>query len=170
MQAMDGPRRATLSDVDRVMTRLNPVIAWLLRSRVHRLLSWGLMLVTVTGRRTGRRYTIPVGYQQDGAGITVLVSKAPRKQWWRNYLEPAPIELYVRGRALAGVARVLEPGSEEFRRAIDSTLRRVPGLGRQFDIAYDRTAGLTAAQARIVARSSAVVRIDLEAATPPAAG
>ena len=66
-------------DVDRLMTRLNPAVVWVLRSRLHGLLSWGLMLVTVTGRRTGRTYTIPVGYQRDREAITVLVSKPSRK-------------------------------------------------------------------------------------------
>jgi deazaflavin-dependent oxidoreductase (nitroreductase family) len=150
-----------VTDVDRVMTRLNPVVAWILRSPLHPLLSWGLMLVTVTGRRSGRRYTIPVGYQQDGTAITVLVSKAPRKQWWRNYREPAPVDLWLRGEARTGRARVVPADSEEFRRAIDATMRRIPGLGRQFGVAYDRAVGLTAAQAGVVAQSGAVVRVDL---------
>src|SRR5206468_12338216 len=71
--------RTWLVDLDRLMTRLNPVVAWLLRSPLHPLLSGALMLLQVTGRRTGRRYWIPVGYQRDGSTITVLVSRARRK-------------------------------------------------------------------------------------------
>src|SRR5262249_11219572 len=86
-------------DIDRVMQRLNPVVAWLLRSPLHPLLDWGLMLVTVTGRRSGRVYTIPVGYQRDGDGLVVLVSKPSRKQWWRNYRDRRPIGVVLQGRA-----------------------------------------------------------------------
>jgi hypothetical protein len=39
----------------------------------------------VTGRRSGVRYTIPVGYRRRGDVLDALVSKAPTKQWWRNY-------------------------------------------------------------------------------------
>jgi hypothetical protein len=154
--------RARAMDADRLMTRLNPAIAWVLRSPLHPLLSWGLMLVTVSGRRTGRVYTIPVGYQRDGDALTVLVSKPSRKQWWRNYRERRPIEVHVRGRRLAAHALVVAPGSTAFRDAIERTLRRLPMLGRQFGIAYDPRVGLTDAQARTVAASAAVVRIEAD--------
>jgi hypothetical protein len=150
-------------DIDRVMQRLNPVVAWLLRSPLHRLLDWGLMLVTVTGRRSGRVYTIPVGYQRDGDALVVLVSKPSRKQWWRNYRERRPIGVWTRGRAARGHAVVVAPGSPAFRDAIERTLRRVPGLGRQFGITYDRRIGLTSAQLDAVAHAAVVVRIELDA-------
>lgn len=149
-------------DYDRIMTRLNPAIVWILRSPLHPLLSVGLMLITVTGRRTGRRYTIPVGYQRHGDEITVLISKARRKRWWRNYLEPRPVELHVRGRALQGEARVLPGSSEEFRAAMDGTFRRLPFMGRQFGIDYDRHAGLSDDQWRTVAAEGAVVKIAID--------
>ncbi len=146
-------------DFDRVMTRLNPAIGWLLRSPLHGLLSWGLMLITVTGRRTGRRYTIPVGYQPYGESLTVLVSKARRKSWWRNYLEPAPVELQLRGQTVEGWAQVVPGSSDEFRRAMDSIFRRLPFMGRQFGIAYDRKTGLTDAQCQSVAENGAMVKV-----------
>src|SRR5437867_4183736 len=107
------PRRLcrNVVDIDRVMQRLNPAVAWLLRSPLHPLLGWGLMLVTVTGRRSGRIYTIPVGYQRDGAALVVLVSKPSRKQWWRNYRDRRPIGVWLRGRAAHGHAVVVAPGS-----------------------------------------------------------
>lgn len=143
------------------MQRLNPVVVWLLRSPLHPLLDWGLMLVAVTGRRTGRVYTIPVGYQRDGDALVVLVSKPSRKQWWRNYRDRGPIGVWVRGRAADGHAIVVEPRSPVFRNDIERVLRRVPGLGRQFGIAYDRRTGLTAAQLDVVAEAAVVVRIEL---------
>ena len=153
-------------DIDRVMQRLNPAVAWLLRSPLHRLLDWGLMLVTVTGRRSGRIYTIPVGYQRDGDALVVLVSRPSRKQWWRNYRERRPIGVWLRGRAAHGHAVVVAPGSPAFRAAIERTLSRVPGLGRQFAIAYDRRIGLTATQLDTVAHAAVVVRIELDADRP----
>src|SRR5262249_40862076 len=48
-------RFARVLDVDRLMTHLSPVVAWVLRSPLHVLASWGLALLHVTGRRTGRR-------------------------------------------------------------------------------------------------------------------
>ena len=146
-------------DVDRAVGRLNPALAWILRSPLHGLLSRGLMLLTVTGRRSGRRYTISVGYQRAGDTITVLASKARRKSWWRNFRTPAPVELCVRGRSLHGRARVVLPDTREFRDAIDATFQRLPWLARQFGVEYVRGRGLDEAAWHRVAEDAAVVRI-----------
>ena len=148
-------------DVDRLMRHLNPLVAWVLRSALHPVVSGGLMLLEVTGRRTGRRYWIPVGYQRDGDVITVLVSHADRKQWWRNYRQPGPVRILLRGQTVPALARVVPPGSPAFEAAIETTLRRLPALGSQFGIRYDRRAGLTVLQRRIVAATTAVVSIDV---------
>jgi deazaflavin-dependent oxidoreductase (nitroreductase family) len=149
-------------DLDRLFTRLNPTIAWVLRSPLRPLLDGWLLMLRVTGRRTGRQYWIPVGYQRNGDTLTVLVSKAPRKQWWRNYREPGRVDVLLRGRTLRGRAHVLPTDSTGFQEAIERTLGRMPGLGRQFGIRYDRRTGLTAAQRRTVAANAAVVSIELD--------
>jgi hypothetical protein len=149
-------------DLDRLFTRLNPLIAWVLRSPLHPLLDRGLLMLRVTGRRTGRQYWIPVGYQHDGRTITVLVSKAPRKRWWRNYRDPGPVDVLLRGRTLHGRAHVVPTESSTFQEAVERTLRRVPGLGRQFGIRYARRAGLTPEQRLTVAANAVVVSIDLD--------
>ena len=149
-------------DIDRLMTRLNPVVTWLLRSPVHWALSHALMLLQVTGRRTGRRYWIPVGYQRAGNTITVLVSRAPRKLWWRNFRDPAPVVMLLRGRLLHGRAVALPPDSPAFRAAVERTFERIPSLGGQFGIRYDKRTGLTASQWPGVAANGAVVSIEID--------
>jgi len=149
-------------DVDRLMTRLNPVVTWLLRSPMHGLLSRALMLLQVTGRRTGRRYWIPVGYQRAGDTITVLVSRAPRKLWWRNFREPAPVVVLLRGRLMHGKAAVLQPDSPAFRTTVERTFQRVPSLGGQFGIRYDRGVGLTTSQQEVVAANGVVLSIEVD--------
>ncbi len=148
-------------DADRIASRAKPLVAAILRSPLHPLLSFGLMLISFEGRKTGRRYTFPVGYQQNGETITVLASRARRKSWWRNFREPAPVEVLVRGRRLTGEGRVLAGDSAEFRDAVEATFRRLPRLAGQFGITYARRQGLSAEQWRTVAAEGAVVRITL---------
>ena len=62
------------------------------------------MLLTVTGRRTGRRYTIPVGYRRDGALPDALVSKARRNAGGRKARAPA-----TPGARLCRISRVPRP-------------------------------------------------------------
>ena len=151
-------------DADRVMSKLNAPVAWVSRSPLHPLLSFGLMLLTWTGRRSGRRYTIPVGYQLSGDSIRVLVSRPQRKQWWRNFREPAAVELRVRGRTLRGRARVVPSDAPEFREAIAATLRRLPVLGRQFGITSPHGSAFSEAQWRTLAAQAVLVVIALEPA------
>ncbi len=147
--------------VDAFFSRLNPLISVILRSPLHWLLSPGVMLITVTGRRSGRRYTIPVGYQRDGGVLTVMVSEARKKQWWRNYREPGPVELRLRGRKLRGEAELVPPDSEEFQSRSEHTLRRMPWLGRVFRVDYDKRAGLNDDQLKRLGEEIAVVRVTL---------
>lgn len=159
---MASPYIGRAVSVDSAISRLNPLVVAVLRSPFHWVMSAGLVLITVTGRRSGRRYTIPVGYQRDGDVLTVMVSEAARKSWWRNYREPGPVELRLRGRDTRGRAELVRPDSEAFRSLSEKTLRRAPWLGRVFGIAYDRRAGLSEEQLEALGRSIAILRIDLE--------
>lgn len=149
--------------VDDVMSRMNPLVRGVLRTPgLHWILSPFLMLVTVTGRRSGRRYTIPVGYQLRGNDVTVLVSEASKKQWWRNFAEAGPVEVWLRGRARGGEAALVpSTAGDEYRERVEYALRRVPGLGGVFGIEFDRRAGLSADQIETLAKEIAVVRIAL---------
>jgi hypothetical protein len=63
---------------------VNPLVRWLLRSRLHWLVSRRLTLISYTGRRSGRRYTIPVGYRIAGLQVTITVGSPDRKVWCRS--------------------------------------------------------------------------------------
>jgi hypothetical protein len=89
-----------------VVNRLvNPVVRGLLRSPAHGLLSGHLALLTVTGRRSGRTFTFPVGYERDGDRVTIGVDWPERKRWWRNLSDAAPVEIWLAGVRRVGTAR-----------------------------------------------------------------
>ncbi|HLY39000.1 MAG TPA: nitroreductase/quinone reductase family protein [Candidatus Binatia bacterium] len=134
----------------------------MLRSRFHWLLSRGLALITVTGRRTGRRYTIPVGYLETPDAVIVLVGDAPTKTWWRNYMQPGPIEMRLRGAHRSGRAVVVPSGTEQFRRTAEESFRRSRVIPRLFGIAFDPSGELTVEDAARLARRVAIVRIALD--------
>jgi hypothetical protein len=90
------------------MRFVNPVMSALLRSPLHGLLSRRLFLLTVTGRRSGRRFTLPLGYVPDRDGLLVISQHADQKRWWRNLRGGAPVALHLRGCRLTGRADVIE--------------------------------------------------------------
>ena len=118
----------------------NLVVVGLLRSPLHRLASGSLVLITYRGRRSGRRFTIPVMYAERGRALIILVGHAEQKRWWRNLRGGAEVELRLRGRHLRGQAEVVEgkaavdaylgryPHARLATEAADSTFVRVVGL------------------------------------------
>jgi hypothetical protein len=88
-----------------VVNRLNPVVRAVLRSPLHPLLSRRLVLITVTGRQTGRQFTFPVGYEQDDDVVTITVGWPERKRWWRNLREGGQVRLVLRGAERIGHAQ-----------------------------------------------------------------
>ena len=81
---------------------INPIVGWLLASRLHGLISFQLILVEVVGRRSGKTYKIPVSYASDSKEWVCLTLAS--NLWWRN-LEPAKVvTVHHRGRQrLAGI-------------------------------------------------------------------
>ena len=63
-----------------VVRYFNPFIRLVLGSRAHRMMSGQLMLLSFTGRRTGRSYTTPVSYVREGTDLLVPGGGA----WWKN--------------------------------------------------------------------------------------
>jgi len=83
----------------------NPLVRTILRSPAHGLLSGRLLLITVTGTRSGDQFTFPVGYRQDGDRVTIVVGWPERKRWWRNLRQASPVRLLLRGTERTGRAQ-----------------------------------------------------------------
>jgi F420H(2)-dependent quinone reductase len=84
---------------------VNPVLRTVLRSPLHGLASRRFALITYTGRRSGREYTIPTFYRDKGDEVTIAVGWPDRKVWWRNLTgDGGDVRLLIRGRELRGNA------------------------------------------------------------------
>lgn len=108
---------------------VNPLTALLLRSPLHRLMP-GVMLITVVGRQSGRRYTTPVQFVRSVDTIYVL-TRAERT-WWRNARDGAPVTLRLRGESRTGFADAFSASADVAARALTAmrgtSLER--GVGR----------------------------------------
>jgi len=83
----------------------NAIVERILRSPLHNPLSKRLLLITFTGRKSGRIYTTPTSYVQDGPDI-VLFSERNRR-WWRNLEGGAPVRVRLRGQERSGTAETV---------------------------------------------------------------
>ncbi len=104
---------------------LNVLMRAVLRSPLHGLVSKGLMLLTVTGRTSGRTFTFPVQYVQRDGEIIVLAGRAGTKSWWRNLRGPSPVRIRLRGRDLDGMA-VAVLDTQSVADSLQAYVRRFP--------------------------------------------
>jgi deazaflavin-dependent oxidoreductase (nitroreductase family) len=82
----------------------NNLINFLLHTPLRSLMG-NTMQITVTGRKSGKHYSLPVGYvEQDGF---LWVMSARDRTWWRNVRGGAPVEMYMQGETHKGTAEVL---------------------------------------------------------------
>lgn len=142
-----------------LMDRLNPlVVACLHAPGLHHLLSAGLATITSQGRRSGRRICFPVGYHDQGDAVLVMVSEAAHRSWWRNFREPWPATLRLRGQEREATGLVLSPDDAEYRRRVERSFARAAFIPRIFGIDFDAERGLSADQVEQLAATAAVVR------------
>lgn len=82
----------------------NPFMKALLRSPLHGVVSRSFLLITFTGRKSGKVYTTPVQYAERGDTVTVVTSAG--YTWWKNLRGGAPVEVRLRGQQRRGTAEV----------------------------------------------------------------
>jgi deazaflavin-dependent oxidoreductase (nitroreductase family) len=136
----------------------NPLVTWLLRSPLHGLVSKNVMLVTVTGRKSGTLITTPVNYQRDGNTLWAI-SWRDRK-WWRNLRGGADIRVLLRGRDVQGRGQVIEEDKAVSQSLFDY-YRKAPRIARYVGIGLDPAGQPVLADCDCAAQKMVTVRIDL---------
>ena len=117
---------------DALVRVVNPVLKRMLRSPLHPLVSDHLLLLTVTGRKTGTRYTFPVGYEQRDDTLAVI---SHGTNWWMNLRDGgAEVTVQLRGERRSGHATVQ---AED-----EAVAEYLHGYFRREGVGSDRRAGL----------------------------
>ena len=142
----------------KVPSWVNAIMRALLRSPFSRLIDRGIVLLTVTGRRTGRRFSFPVQYVQEGDTLWITSGAGPEKTWWRNLVGGAPIEVFLRRQPYEGRAEVAthadDPATVE--EGVRRYAERFPRFARRLRLDSDPEA------LEAYARNTVIVRIRLD--------
>lgn len=89
---------------------------------IRTVLGGSMTIVGYTGRRSGDRIELPVGYRRSGDIVTIGVAMPDKKGWWRNFTgDGAPISIALDGTTRTGhaVSRRDERGNVSVRVDLD---------------------------------------------------
>ena len=138
---------------------INPVMRRLLASRFHRRIgSDMIMVLTFHGRKSGKEYTFPIGYMQEGSD---LICYSPFG-WWTNLEGGVPVAVTLRGQRIAGRADVCTD-TATIASGMAAYLRHNPGDAFFFRVKIDKGEPIAADVDR-AARENVQIRIDLATA------
>jgi len=109
---------------------INGLLGSILRSRFHGLASSSNLLISYRGRRTGLRHELPVRYAAAGQRYVVRIGRPEAKRWWRNFSEPWPLTVVVRGRSIEATGHVVQGESDEGTELAAAFFERFRGSAR----------------------------------------
>src|SRR5512139_81759 len=128
-----------------------------LRSPVHGMVSKTVLLITFTGRKSGKTYTTPVDYSQDGDQVTIFT----HANWWKNLRGGTPVTLRIRGRELQGLAEPVAEDKGAVAAGLTTHLRKVPSDARYYGVTFDDHRNPRAEEVERAAQSVVMIRIQL---------
>jgi len=117
-----------------------------------------VLLLTFTGCKTGKLFTIPVYYTQEGDTLTLYSSKS----WYKN-LRGGPVVVHLKGRRRTGRAEVIED-----REAVLEAAEHLEGgygfkeAGRRIGLALDISPPPSADELAAAMEGHVVIRIILD--------
>jgi deazaflavin-dependent oxidoreductase (nitroreductase family) len=130
---------------------------FVLRSPAHGMVSKTVLLITFTGRKSGKSYTTPVDYSQDGDQVTFFT----HADWWKNLRSEAPVTLRIRGRELQGLAETVAEDKQAVAAGLTAHLRMVPSDAKYYGVTFDEQGNPRAEEVEKAAQTVVMIRTRL---------
>ena len=137
---------------------MNKVPAAVLRSPLHRAMSDKYLLLSFTGRKSGKRHTTPVAYLEEGEAL-LMTTDSP---WWKNLIGKdgagVPVSVRVKGREYEGIGEAVTDETEVVR-VLHRFLQVQPGYGRFVGAKRGAGGRVDPSMLKEAARGRVVVRV-----------
>lgn len=152
------PGPPSLSKFAMFVTRgLNVLFSAILRSPSHGMLSNRFILLSFKGHKSGKVYTILVGYRHEGNVIEVI---SPRN-WWKNLRgENASVTILLKGQWRNGTAEAFH-GDETVAAGYLHFMQKSPALIKMYHIELDTNGQPKLESVRQATQNAALIRIRL---------
>jgi deazaflavin-dependent oxidoreductase (nitroreductase family) len=146
-----------MSQTPTVPPIVNQAMKFVLRSPVHGMVSKSILLITFTGRKSGKTYSTPVSYSQSDDQVTIFTHAV----WWKNLRSGAPVTLRLRGREFQGLPQPVAEDKQAVAAGLIKHLRKVPSDASYYGVTLDDDGDPRPEEVEKAAQTVVMVRIQL---------
>ncbi len=146
-----------MSEIPTVPPIVNQTMKFVLRSPLHGIVDKQILLITFTGRKSGKTYTTPVSYSQHGDQVVIFTHAS----WWKNLRGDVPVSLHIRGRDLQGLAEPIVEDKQAVAAGLAEHLRKVRSDAKYYAVTFDAEGNPRMEEVEKAAQLAVMVRITL---------
>jgi deazaflavin-dependent oxidoreductase (nitroreductase family) len=146
-----------MSQTPTVPPYVNSAMKFVLRSPVHAMVSKTVLLISFSGRKSGKTYTTPVSYSQSGDQVSIFT----HADWWKNLGSSPSVTLRIRGRELQGLAEPVAGDKQTIAAGLSAHLRVVPSDAKYYGVTFDERGNPRAEEVEQAVQSVVMVRVRL---------
>jgi deazaflavin-dependent oxidoreductase (nitroreductase family) len=137
---------------------VNPLMKAALKSPIHPLVSANIMIITFSGRKSGKRYSTPVSYFQENGAVYCFT----HGKWWRNLEGGAKVELRIRGKDYQGHAEAISAHDDLKSECLSKMLKAIPGDARFYGVSFDERGEPNVDEVRRAVVDAVMIKTSLE--------
>jgi len=146
-----------MSQTPTVPPFVNHTMKFVLRSPIHGAVSKFTLLISFNGRKSGKTYTTPVSYSQNGDQVTIFT----HANWWKNLRGGASVTLRIRGMDVRGVAEPVADDKQAVAAGLAAHLRQVQSDAKYYGVTFDDQGNPRAEEVETAVQSVVMIRVRL---------
>jgi len=124
------------------------------------MLSGRLILITYTGKKSGRKHCLPLQYAESHNELIVSDGYHQYKKWWRNLLRQSTVSVCYRGKWLEASAKAFDGDVEEIAPFLPDYLKRFPASARIRGLTFDSSGNIEDSE-KLVEEAKKVVMVKI---------
>lgn len=134
---------------------VNKTIKYLLRSPFHGILSKNMLLISFTGRKSGKTFTTPVSYSREGDLLYIFTHAT----WWKNLDPNIPITLHLQGKDVLGLPEPVAEDKKAVAEGLMGHLKRTPYDAKFYGVTLDENKNPRWEEVEAGAQTTVMIRV-----------
>ena len=146
-----------MSSATTLFRLLNPIMMVVLKSPLHSIVSNQIMIITFTGRKSGKEYSIPISYYQEERTVCCFTHAG----WWVNIGEGSVILLRIQGNEYQGIAKAFPEDTDLQAEYLRKMLKALPSNAFAYNVSLDENGDPDEEQVRQAVMTTVMIKTEI---------